>query len=541
MDFDEILEELGEFGRYQITNYLLICLPVFFAAANSLSYVFTAAVPRYRCLVPGCDEGGGAAKYAEAWVERAVPPLKGARPGAFSPEYCLRFVALGNASASHPDGCPIDFGNAEERCDQWVFDSEDIWTIVGQWNITCSNKQWQLSLVGTVHFAGIFLGTILFGFLADRFGRKLVFIFCILLMSVTGVAQAVAPDYIVFQVFVFLNALGTSGVFPLAFIIGVELVGRRRREMSGIVLNYFYALGEAAVALVAWLSRDWVWLQLLVSAPAGIFVIYYWFIPESVRWLLARREDGRATRIIRRAAEVNGVVLSERLLTPPSPDPAKEGEKGGEAAGGPEQVQGLLATVLQVARSRKLLVRALLLFFIWAANAFVYYGLSVNSTSLGGDKYLNFALVCLVEIPGYTVAWLLMNRLGRRMSLGGSLGLCALTCIGAAFVPVGMEWAEIVLFLVGKLGITSSFGVVFVYTAELYPTPMRSAGVGMSSTVARVGAMVAPFAPLLGQVYAPLPLLLFGGVSLIASLFTLTLPETLGTRLPDTVDEVEKL
>ncbi|GLH00657.1 Organic cation transporter protein [Gryllus bimaculatus] len=347
MDFDEILEELGEFGRYQITNYLLICLPVFFAAANSLSY----------------------------------------------------------------------------------------------WNITCSNNQWQLSLVGTVHFAGIFLGTILFGFLADR-GRA-------------GGAAAARDERHRAQLLL--------------------RPGRGGRGAGGVAVP---RLGVAAAARLG------------------------------------------ACRHLR------------HLLL---------GEKGGEAAGGPEQVQGLLATVLQVARSRKLLVRALLLFFIWAANAFVYYGLSVNSTSLGGDKYLNFALVCLVEIPGYTVAWLLMNRLGRRMSLGGSLGLCALTCIGAAFVPVGMEWAEIVLFLVGKLGITSSFGVVFVYTAELYPTPMRSAGVGMSSTVARVGAMVAPFAPLLGQVYAPLPLLLFGGVSLIASLFTLALPETLGTRLPDTVDEVEKL
>lgn len=60
-----------------------------------------------------------------------------------------------------------------------------------------------------------------------------------------------------------------------------------------------------------------------------------------------------------------------------------------------------------------------------------------------------------------------------------------------------MEWLVIVLFLVGKIGITASFGVLYVYTAELYPTVMRSAGVGASSTFARVGAMLAPFAPLL--------------------------------------------
>lgn len=48
MDFDEVLDEIGEFGKYQLTNYLLLCLPVLFAAANSLSYVFTAGIPNYR-------------------------------------------------------------------------------------------------------------------------------------------------------------------------------------------------------------------------------------------------------------------------------------------------------------------------------------------------------------------------------------------------------------------------------------------------------------------------------------------------------------
>jgi len=63
--------------------------------------------------------------------------------------------------------------------------------------------------------------------------------------------------------------------------------------------------------------------------------------------------------------------------------------------------------------------------------------MSVNSTSLGGNKYLNFALVCLVEIPGYTLAWIAMNRLGRRWSLCGSLLLCTATCVAAVFVPAG--------------------------------------------------------------------------------------------------------
>lgn len=111
-----------------------------------------------------------------------------------------------------------------------------------------------------------------------------------------------------------------------------------------------------------------------------------------------------------------------------------------------------------------------ILFYNWAANAFVYYGLSLNATNLSGNKYLNFALVCLIEIPGYSLAWILMNKMGRRWSLAGSLLLCAITCIAGAFVPDGLTWALITLFLTGKLGITASFAIIYVHTAEMLPT-----------------------------------------------------------------------
>lgn len=537
MDFDEVLEEIGEFGRYQIINYLLICLPVLFSAANSLTYVFTAGVPRYRCFVPGCDDANRT--YAAPWLPEAIPPSEldqNTWSSTYTPDQCLMYAPQSNFTGT---SCPLDnFSENKVKCDSWIYEDDEN-TIVGEWNITCLDNQWKLSMVGTVHFAGILMGSIVFGMLADRFGRKLVFVFCILLMSITGIAQAVSPDYITFQVFVFINALGTAGVYPLAFIIGVELVGKQKREMSGIILNYFYAVGEAAVALVAWLTKDWVAIQLAVSAPPALFALYYWFIPESVRWLLAKNMNRKAGKIVKKAARVNRVVLSERLLS--TFDEEDDTSKKGEEMKGKGSTQGIMETVKQICRSRKLLLRSLNLFYNWAANAFVYYGLSVNSTSLGGNKYLNFALVCLIEIPGYTLAWVAMNRFGRRKSLAGSLLLCSVTCVAAVFVPQDVNWAVVLLFLIGKMGITSSFGVIVVYTAELYPTVMRSIGVGTSSTVARIGAMVAPFAPLLGLYMQALPLLLFGIVSFIAGVLALLFPETLGTRLPDTVEELENL
>lgn len=157
-----------------------------------------------------------------------------------------------------------------------------------------------------------------------------------------------------------------------------------------------------------------------------------------------------------------------------------------------------MPVIKDMLRSRKLIVRFLIVYCIWGISAFVFYGLSVNSTSLGGNKYVNFALVCLIEIPGYTIAWICMQTLGRKPSLIGSLLLCGITSTLTIFVnSTSGNWAVITLFLMGKMGVTSGFAVLYVHTSEMLPTIIRSGGVGTASTIARVGALLAPFVPLL--------------------------------------------
>uniref|UniRef100_A0A1B0GFG9 Major facilitator superfamily (MFS) profile domain-containing protein n=1 Tax=Glossina morsitans morsitans TaxID=37546 RepID=A0A1B0GFG9_GLOMM len=569
MDFDQVLEEIGEFGPYQKTNYLLICLPVMFAAANSLSYVFTAGTPAYRrCLVPECDSVQGDSQNYELypnWLVNATPGSQDSN-GFFTPDSCYRYQANRTFTMNTSTTCPKELfpGNIKERCFQWVFNQNER-TIVQEWNLTCKENAWKLAFVGTMHFAGLVVGTALSGYMADRyvskqvfvyfhfrFGRKLIFVICIIFMAATGVAQGLAWNYKSFLIFAFLNAVGTSGVYPLAFIIGVEMVGPRKREMSSIVLNYFYAVGEAMVGLCAWFFHDWQLLQYVLSIPPLFFIAYYWMVPESVRWLIARNEKEQAKEIIRKAAQVNGKELSVALLANFESTDA-ENQKKNNCQDHPKEKCGkdcehkktdkheIWLAVKEVFRSKILTLRYVLLLYIWAINAVVYYGLSLNSTSLSGNKYLNFALVCLIEIPGYTLAWISLNKFGRRLSLSGSMLLCAITCVVGGYITQGTTWATVCLFLVGKLGITSSFAVIYAYTAEMMPTIIRSGGVGVMSTFARFGAMLAPFVPILGNYYEALPLLLFGASSLSAGLLALLLPETFRKKLPDTVLEAKQL
>jgi MFS family permease len=72
-------------------------------------------------------------------------------------------------------------------------------------------------------------------------------------------------------------------------------------------------------------------------------------------------------------------------------------------------------------------------------NSFVYIGLSLSAVSVGGDKYTNFILVALVEIPAYAVTPFFSDRFGRRLSLCASLLIAGVCCVAFAFIPEGEE------------------------------------------------------------------------------------------------------
>lgn len=172
--------------------------------------------------MPGCDDPVNSG-FDNIWVPGAVPGNIDSQ-GHFNPEHCEMFQSDYNTSIVATNCSSISFDtDKKEACDRWVFDSNEK-TIVQEWNLTCLENQWKLSLVGTLHFLGIVLGSAIFGFLADKYGRKNVLIVSIIFMSITGIAMAFCDSYIAFLIWNLLNAVGTSGVYPMAFILGEYMV-----------------------------------------------------------------------------------------------------------------------------------------------------------------------------------------------------------------------------------------------------------------------------------------------------------------------------
>ena len=201
-------------------------------------------------------------------------------------------------------------------------------------------------------------------------------------------------------------------------------------------------------------------LQLVCTLPE-IFFIYlcYKLIPESPRWLLINGQFTQAEKVIRLGAERNNVQIdgSLRKLVTKYQDEIESHK--------PKNI-----TLIDLWRTPNLRRKTFLLYFTWAVNGFVYYGLSFNTNSLGGDMYLNFVLIGVVEIPAYILTMFVLRKFGRRLPLSFAMlgaGLAFLFTLPFASIEK-LLWLRTTLSMIGKFCITSSFAIIYLVSSFLY-------------------------------------------------------------------------
>jgi len=329
-----------------------------------------------------------------------------------------------------------------------------------------------------------------------------------------------------FCVFEFLDAAFGGTTYACGFTLGVELVGPSKRILSGTIMCCTYAIGEILVAAAAWGLQDWRKLILAMYIPPLFLISYFWLTPESIRWLLSRGRVSEAQQILRKAAKINKKVITEEALNKLQSDKETDEKKD---------------PLILVFKSIPLLGRFINCCFCWITCTFLFYGLTLNSVALAGNPYVDFILSALVEIPAYFITYLTVDRWGRRTSQCVWFLLTGITCLAFIFLDQQSHALQLTIYLVGKFGATAAFTVMYVITSEIFPTPLRQSLMGACSMFGRIGSMVAPQMPLLEKIWKPLPLLLFGAMGTIAGLLSLLFPETLNTKLPDTIEEAENI
>lgn len=294
----------------------------------------------------------------------------------------------------------------------------------------------------------------------------------------------------------------------------------------------FFSGGYMLMGVFAFFIHDWRWLQVGLTIPGVLFLFYWWFIPESTRWLLANNRKEEAIEQIQKIAKSNKVVIPEEVL-----DKIVEVEAEADA-----ENKGKKPSLLDLFKTPNLRTKALLIFFNWFVISGAYYGLSWSTgSSLSGDPVLNHVLSGAVEVPGYVFLLLTLNRFGRKKILAGNLIFAGTTLLLSLVVSQDISWLVTTLTMLGKMSITASYGTIYLFSVEQFPTVIRNVALGAASMSARVGGVSAPYLIYLSQFWKPLPILIFGVTAFVGGLLSTFLPETYNTQLPETLADGERL
>ncbi|CAJ0593624.1 unnamed protein product [Cylicocyclus nassatus] len=516
-DFDHLLTEVGDFGPYQILFFFIICLPASLPSAfSAFNQPFVVGSPPHHCRLP--------------YARDDLRPITNDERVLSCLQYNQTEVDYWRSFTSAPIETYRDQISLVPCQMGWEYDNTTYTdSLVTEFNLVCDHQHW-VEISTTSFYVGSFIGNFLFGYIADKFGRRRSFFIILTCLVVFGTINAFVKNIESFIVMRFLTGLPFPALFQIPFIICMEFMGKSGRIFSGLMISLFFGAAMALLGVLAMFIRRWRQLTFFCNAPFAILFCYYFFLPESPRWLVSANKWEEAKAQLRRIARTNGrpdVNVDELvdLLKANQHSIVEEGQRS--------------HNVTDLFRTPNLRKKTLLVTYIWVMNAIIYNGLTLNVSNLPVDDYWSFIINGAVELPSYFIVWPLLQNIGRRWTLASTMLVCGIGCVSAMFMSSDYPWLVASASFVGKFGVGAGFAVIYIFAGELYPTVVRAIGMGMSSMVAGSGLLLAPHIVRLGDYIKILPLLIMGFMALSAGVCTFFLPETLGAPLPMTIEDAE--
>ncbi|XP_037050887.1 organic cation transporter protein-like [Bradysia coprophila] len=471
---DPIQQAMGQFGKWHIIVCATVFLVKFPVAWHQMSTIFLAPNPNFKC-----------ANYS---IEKCSPDC------------------------------------AEYEYDRSVFSE----TIITTFDLVCQNEHWA-NTAQTIFMSGILVGSILFGTLADKFGRRIPLVVAVFLQLISGVATSFSPWFWLFCLLRFVNAVATGGSMTTSFVLVMEITGVQWREVISIFYQIPFNFGHLTLPGFAYFIRDWRYLQLALSLPSIILISYYWLVPESPRWLFTVGRIDEASKVLEKSARMNKLPTEDIHRNLIAYKKQLTSEHSTQSKG----------NIWDLFRTPNMRTKTICMCFNWMVCGLGFFGLAQYIGQAVGNIYMNVAISAIMGLPGTLSCIYTMRRFGRKKSMIYANALVGISMLSIAFIPATESGAIIALSSIGLVGVTISFPTAYLYACELFPTVVRNIGVGTASMVARFGSMVAPFVAGLSATHHWLPPVIFGVASLTGMCLLFFLPETNGAPLPETLEDGE--
>ncbi|MGC1520367.1 MAG: MFS transporter [Steroidobacteraceae bacterium] len=340
------------------------------------------------------------------------------------------------------------------------------------------NPVW-MGLLGGASLFGLFAGALLTGPAADRFGRRRIFAYNMVILGALSLLQGLAnsaAQLLALRLAVgFL--LGTDYVVSKALL--TEFTPRRTRGRILGLLSVAWAGGYACayfvgVALSTQGSEAWRWMLLTSALPCLMVLPLRLTMPESPLWLANHGHTDAALKVVRDKLGGN--------VAPPSGIPAAP------------TMHGRWRQLFSPAwRSRTLVACAFFTCQVipyFAVGTFVSQVMSAMKLEKG---YVGGVIYNASLLAGAIAGLLVVDQMPRRTFLIGSFGLAAGTMLVLSWWS-GMPAALMILLFAIFAGVLSAASnLVYVYLPELFPTDLRASGIGLAVAASRTGSAISTF------------------------------------------------
>jgi len=388
----------------------------------------------------------------------------------------------------------------------WMLDAFEV-TLVGN-VLPILRHVWSLGAVAStlaisLWLAGILAGALVFGWAADRFGRRRLFVVTLLLYAAATFAAAFSVNFAMFLVLRVLAAIGVGAEYSAVNAAAAELMPARWRGRAGALVMAFWPLGALlggglTLGVLALLPPALAW-RVVFGGGALIALFVLWVrrvLPESPRWLLAR---GRPDEAEAAATLFAGPAAARAWRAQARP------------------IHAASHWLKELGRlCRRYPGRLALGAALDVSEAGGYYGLfALVPLAIVPALHLPFAGTPVFYLVGsagafagaLAAAWLI-ERAGRKRTVSGFYLASALVLAAAAAALDAGTAATLAVFVLASAATTGSWVAAYPAFAEIFPTRTRATGIGVSVAFGRVAAGLAP------------PLLVFvaGRYSVVAAL-----------------------
>ncbi|XP_055589802.1 organic cation/carnitine transporter 2 isoform X2 [Uranotaenia lowii] len=536
--FDGILEKVGNDGRFQRRfNYIFNVGAIMFASMSYMSIILVLNKPAHNCHVPGRELLN--ITDDELWRNLTLP-REPDNKGIMSHSKCQMFnvtedhLKIPYSEWSFRESDIIDCAYGYEY-DRTYYDK----TPITEHDWVC-DKGFRETNIFVYNRFGELIGTFIFGQLGDTLGRRPVFYFSVVIITVGRlISMFTASIYIVFSIAAVLGSLTANSIFQAPLIIAMEVSKSERRGYISMMQCIGWTTGLCIMPMVFWATRDWFWALMLTTIPIFLFIFipqYYrrrrkiWYLIESPRWLATRGHYKRSMEQLRKIASVNGIrqlafdeLTLEKLF----------------ANRTVEKVYGM-ASLFSGWRMAK---NTILCVSCWIVGTISYFTLVLMAAKMDGNPFLNFVWQSVIELPAVFAAKLMTDSLGRRFTGSLAFSLTSLLTIPILFTIVNSELGSVTMAL--NVAIKMCVGVTFfainLQSIEIYPTCLRQTGHALASIVGNLFGMLGPYIVYLGTEYdIRFPFIVIGSLSVIGAVCTAFLPETLNQALPESVEQARK-